>query len=96
MRPDLGHVENVPLVRLGLLGVHDLHEDVPLGEVALLDGLEEVLGEEVRVLARNLGGGCGGEVLDTILGLEVELDVLEAAVLLFLKKVGLISIFCCV
>lgn len=82
MRPHLGHVENVPLVRLRLLGVHDLHEDVPLGEVALLNGLEEVLGQEVGVFAGNLCGGLGGEVFDAVLGLEVELDVLEAAVLL--------------
>jgi hypothetical protein len=87
VRPHLGHVENVPLVRLRLLGVHDLDEDVPLGVVALLDSLEEILGEEVRVLTRNLGGGLGVEVLDAFLGLEVELDVLEATIL-FISNQG--------
>lgn len=82
MRPHFGHVENVPLVGLSLLGIHDLHEHVPLGEVALLDSLEEVLGEEVGVFARNLSSGSSGKVFDAILCLEVELDVLEAAVLL--------------
>lgn len=89
MRPNLGHVENVPLVRLRLLGIHNLDKDIPLGVVALLNSLKEVLGVEVRVFARNLGGGLGVEVLDALLGLEVELDVLEAAVLLYLKSLVL-------
>lgn len=89
MRPNLGHVENVPLVRLRLLGIHNLDKDIPLGVVALLNSLKEVLGVEVRVFARNPGGSLGVEVLDALLGLEVELDVLEAAVLLYLKSLVL-------
>lgn len=81
MRPHFCHVKDVPPVRLRLLGIHDLHEDVPLGEVALLNGLEEVLRQIIRVLAGRLGGDVGGEVLDAGLGLDVELDVLECAVL---------------
>lgn len=81
VRPNLGHVEDVPLVRLRILGLHHLHKDIPLGVVALLDSLEQVLGQEVGVFAGHLCGGLGVEVLGAALGLEVELDILEAAVL---------------
>lgn len=81
MRPNLGHVEDVPLVRLRILGLHHLHKDIPLGVVALLDSLEEVLGQEVGVFAGHLCGGLGVEVLGAALRLEVELDILEATVL---------------
>lgn len=86
MRPNLGHVENVPLVCLRILGIHYLDKHIPLGVVALLNSLKEVLSEKIGVFTRNLGGGLGVEVLDALLGLEVELDVLEAAVLLYLKS----------
>lgn len=81
MRPNLGHVEDVPLVRLRILGIHNLDKDIPLGVVALLDSLKEVLGQKVWVFAGYLGGGLGVQVLGAALGLEVELDILEAAVL---------------
>lgn len=81
MRPNLGHVKDVPLVRLRILGLHHLDKDIPLGVVALLDSLKEVLRQEVGILSGNLCGGLGVEVLCAALGLEVELDILEAAVL---------------
>lgn len=81
MRPHLGHVKDVPLVCLRILGIHNLDKDIPLGVVALLNSLKEVLGEEIGVFAGHLGGGLGVEVLGAPLGLEVELDILEAAVL---------------
>ena len=43
MWPNLGHVEDVPLVALGLLGRHDLNIDIPDWIVTPLNGLEQIV-----------------------------------------------------
>jgi hypothetical protein len=75
LRPDLGQVERVVAApsrrRLG----HDLHVHRPLREVAALDGFEQVALVAFAVLADQRLGGFGvGQVLDALLGAEVELD----------------------
>ena len=82
VRPHLGHVKDVDAVALGLGGVHELHENVPLREVALLDRVEQILHQVVRVLARHLDRLGAVHVLDAQPRLNVHLDVLEGAVLL--------------
>ena len=81
VRPDLGHVEDVPLVGLSILRVHDLHVDVPGRVVLFLNGVVQILQEEVWVLSRDFGGFLRGEGLDTLRCLDVHFDVFERAIL---------------
>ena len=81
MRPDLGHVKDVPLVGFGILGIHDLDVNIPDGIVLGLDGLVQVLEQEVWILASYSGGFLLGEVFNTLLGLEVHFDVFKSTVL---------------
>lgn len=80
LRPHLGQVEDVPLELLGLLGRQDLDVGGPARVLAALDGLVQVLGVPVGVLAGHLGGLLVGEVLDALVRLQVDLDVDEGAV----------------
>lgn len=76
---DLGGVEDVDAEVEGLLLVDDLHVQLPLGVVALLDGVPEVLAVEIGVPA---SGGLGLLPDETGLskrGLPVELDELGLA-----------------
>ena len=81
MWPHFGHVEDVPLVGLGLAGVHHLHVDIPDGVVALFNSLEEVLDEEIRFLPGQLHGCFTIKIPDSNLRLDVNLDILETTVL---------------
>lgn len=81
MRPHLGHIKAVPLVGFGVLWIHDLGVDVPDGIDLNLDGLVQVLQEEVWVLSGDSGGCLLREVLDALLGLDVHFDVFERAIL---------------
>jgi hypothetical protein len=81
VRPDLGHVENVPFVALGILEVHDLDIDVPYRIVTFLDRVEQILQQMIWVLASNFGCFLSGKVLDALLGLDMDLDVFEGAIL---------------
>ena len=78
--PDLGQVEDVPAELLGLLGRQDLHVDGPAWVFTLLDRLEEVLGVPVWVLAGELAGLFVVEGLAALVGLEVDLHVVEATI----------------
>lgn len=81
MRPDLGHVEDVPLVGLRILGVHDLDIHIPHGIVTLLNMIVKILDQVIWVLSGDFRGRCGIEVANALLGLDMNLDVLEGAVL---------------
>ena len=74
VRPDLGQVERVEPVGLGLLEGHDLHVQRPAREVAVADRLEQVLPVVVGVLAGDPVGVLLGEEVDPLIGLEVVLD----------------------
>jgi len=78
--PDLGQVEDIPAELLGLLGGEDLDVDGPGGVFALLDGLEQVLGVPVGVVGCELAGLLVVEGLGSLVGLEVDLDVVEGSV----------------
>ncbi|CVN03242.1 Uncharacterised protein [Streptococcus pneumoniae] len=69
----LRQVEGVEPVGLALLVGDRLDVEVPLGVVALGDGLEQVLAVEVGVLAGDLGGLVVREVVHALLGDEVVL-----------------------
>lgn len=81
MGPDLGKIEDAEGSSLSLLGGHGLDVQSPRGEVTLLDALEQILLSVVGVLTRELGGLIGSHGLDTLVSEEVELDVVELAVL---------------
>ena len=71
----LGRVEQVEAAGLSSLSSRDhLHAQLPLGEVALLDGFPQVAAMEVRVLAGDLLRLVPGQAVHAQLGLPVELD----------------------
>ena len=78
--PDLGQIEHVPAELLGLLWGEHLNVDGPAGELAALDGLEEILGVPVGVLRGHLAGLLVVEGLVALIRLEVDLDVVEGAI----------------
>lgn len=81
MRPDFRHVENVPPLLLGVGWIHDLHVDVPLGIISPLNSLKHVPDHVIGILACDSSRLLCGEVFDSLLGLDVNLDVLERAIL---------------
>lgn len=89
VRPDFSYIEWIPAVGLCVLGFHDLDKDIPGRKVAALNGFKQILRGIIRVGAFQLGGLIGLQVLDALLGLEVPLDVLELAFLIYqLECVG--------
>ena len=82
LRPDFSQVKDIPTEFLGLFGREDLDITGPAGVIARLDLVEEILSCVVGVLAGE--GSCFivVEGLDTLIDLEMELDVVEVAVLL--------------
>jgi hypothetical protein len=81
MRPDFGHVKNIPLVTFGLFGIHDLNIDIPNRVISLFNCVEYVLEQEVRVLPSNASGFFRTHVFHAELGFDVDLDVLERSIL---------------
>lgn len=81
MWPDFGHVKDIPPIRLSLGRIHDLNKDVPLGIVSSLNSLEHVSDHVVWVFTRNSSSLLSGEVLYSLLSLDVNFDVLERAIL---------------
>lgn len=77
-RPDLGEVIDVDTGVGSICGVHDLILDVPLGEVSLFDGFEEIL---LVSIGRLLSCLVVGEVLGALLGEKVDLTVFPLALL---------------
>jgi len=82
LRPDMGEIEDVDLLVLpevlGLLGSHGLDLDVPTREVAVLNGVVQILLMGIR---RVVVGILLGNEACTLLGLEVNLSVDPLALL---------------
>ena len=74
LRPDLGDVEYVELVVLGISLGHHLHEPGPGGEVAGLDVLVQIGLRELSVLDKHGVILLGCKVFDALVGLEMILD----------------------
>lgn len=91
--PDLGDVEDVPLVVGGIGLGHDLDIEGPGGGLSFRDVLEEVSGGIVGIAGLDAVGFLSGEVLDSGVGLEVPLDVEGLVVLVDpSESVGAISV----
>lgn len=82
MRPDFGHVEDVPSKVDCLRWVHDLDVNVPLRVVSSFNSLKHILNHVVWILACNFSGLLSGEIFDPLLRFNVNLDVFKGAVLL--------------
>jgi hypothetical protein len=80
VEPVLGQVKDVVAVVCGFFLGHGGDGDCPCWEVAFLNGIEQVLGRPGVVLASLLLGFGIGEVADTLLGLQLDTGVYEAAV----------------
>ena len=74
VEPDLGQVEGIVGALGRVLLRHDLDEHGPAGEVALLDALVQIALVAFPVLGDDRLGLFVGQVLDALLGPEVELD----------------------
>ena len=81
MRPNLGHIKDIPLVFLGLFGAHQLNVDIPNRIVASLDGLKHVLDHVVRVLSGDSSSLLAAEILYPLLRFDVDFGVFERAIL---------------
>ena len=82
MWPNLGDIEWVETVGLGILRFHDLDIDRPRWMITLFNSIEQILGSIIRVRAGKLTGFISLEVLDALVGLEVPLDVLEVTLII--------------
>lgn len=82
MRPDLGHIKDVPAVILCLRGLHYLRKDSPCRVLAPLNGFEHVLDQEIWILASHRFGLLSSEVTHSLICLYVELDVSKTSILI--------------
>lgn len=80
MRPDLGDIEGVETVLLGILRLHDLNVDGPRRILTVLNSVEEITGGIIRVGTSKLTSLISLQVSDTLISLEVPLDILEATI----------------
>lgn len=74
MRPHLGHIENVPSVLVAIVDGHNLHVQRPRSATTLSDVLEEIFSSVVRVGGLQSISFTCSEVLDSLVGLEVQLN----------------------
>lgn len=74
MRPDLGNIEDIPLVLVTIVNGHGLDGESPGSATTLRDMLEEIFSGVVGVGGFKSISFSSSEVLDTSIGLEVELD----------------------
>lgn len=82
MRPNLGNVEGVETIPESIFRVHDLNVNSPRGTITLFNGIEEITSSIIRILTSNNTSLFSAQVLDTLVSLEVPLDILEVAVII--------------
>lgn len=75
MRPDLGDIEGIVLELLGLVEGHHLDVHRPAGELAGLDPVVQVPDAIVGIAAGQLIGGLHVQILDALIGLQMEFGV---------------------
>lgn len=81
MRPDLGHIEDIYFVFLGLFRGHQLDIDIPDRIIASFDGFKHVLNHIVRVLSGNFCSFFPGEILYSLLRFDVDFGICKRAIL---------------
>lgn len=80
LRPNLGEVKYVPSKAFGLFGAQNLEVTGPRWVIAVLDGVEEVLGVPIRIICRHLAGFLIGKGFAALVGLAVDLNIVETAI----------------
>ena len=73
--PHLGQIEWIVLVLLGLIEGHDLNVHAPAGIFASLDGIVQIANAVVGIAAGQFVGALHIQVLDALIGLEVEFGI---------------------
>lgn len=91
MRPDLGQVKNVPAVFFGLFRRHELRVDGVGRVVAAFDRVPQVGQEMVRVGRLTARGFSLGYTLESSIGLDVNLGIIEGAILVQLEGVNTVT-----
>lgn len=81
LRNDLGRIEHVESKGQGLILVDDLQVELPLGIVARLDGVEEILSVIVGILTGSALGLVPNKTGFALLRLPVPLDQLGRAII---------------
>lgn len=81
MGPDLGHVEDVPAIGFGVHGVHNLEVHCLRGTIPLGDGIVKIGSVIVWLFTSKFDRFFLGEVFDALVGLDVDLDIVDSAVL---------------
>ena len=76
MWPDLGHVENVEWCCGDVVGVDHLYIDVPGRKIPSVDGVLKIFDMVIRVCSSNLSSLGIGKVVNTLVGKEVDSDVM--------------------
>lgn len=71
--PDLGDIKDIPAILGCIFLLHHLEVHGPAGEIALGDGIEQVLDVAVRVGAIEMNGFIIRVIFDSLIGLEVPL-----------------------
>lgn len=82
MRPDFRHVEDVPPVFDSIFRRHNLNGHSPAWIFLSLDGFEKVLQYVIWIFPRHLCSFCCSEVLDSLICFDMDLHVVEGAILL--------------
>ena len=60
VRPDLGQVERIDVIRVRFVLRHDLDADAPLRKVTLRDGVEQIALRVIRIFAAQFFGSFAG------------------------------------
>jgi hypothetical protein len=79
--PDFRQVEDVPAKVLSFHRIEDLHVYHPRWVLSPFDGLEQVLCLLIRIGRMHCGSFVVREVLDPLIGLYMDLHIIEASVL---------------
>ena len=91
--PDLGNIEDIKSIVLGILFWHDLYVPCPRWEVLGGNGVVKIRGGEILILEGHLVEFSSSEVLDTLVSFEMVFDKVDISFIVDpLEGVGTISV----
>jgi hypothetical protein len=82
LRPHFRHVEDIPSIRLSVLGIHYLDIRSPSWIVLSLNGIKEVTDVMIRIFSSQLFSLRACKSFDSKVCLEMDFDVFECSILL--------------
>lgn len=80
MRPNLGDIEGIEAILLGIFRFHDLDINGPRRIFTTLNSIEKISSSVIRIFTSKTLSFRSLQVLDTLISLEVPLDVFEVAI----------------